>query len=191
VWAGLRPNHRRDIRRAEKLGVVVDDELPLDRFIDLNRKTFARQGREPLADEATIRRVDAACVANSGRRIFTGTGPDGAVHAAVYVAWWRDTAYFLMAGSEPDLRDSGAQILALWKAISFASTVVRRFDFEGSMLPQVERVFRGFGATQHPYFAINRAPPHPSSLKEHLKAALDFRVRQLARRLRGRRGEQA
>jgi hypothetical protein len=183
LWEAMRPHHRQALRKAERNGVRVIDDLDLDRFLELNRKTFARQGKEPLASDEMIRRIDAQCAAYADRRIFAGVGPDGAVHAAVYVAWTQGTAYYLMGGGEPDLRDSAAQLLALWEAIKSLSPVVRRFDFEGSMLPQVERVFRGFGATQRPYFAISKAPPPPASLKEHLDFAIRYRMRQVAQRL--------
>jgi hypothetical protein len=109
----------------------------------------------------------------------------GKVHAAVYIAWAGDTAYYLMGGSEPELRQSGAQVLALWEAISFAGTIAQRFDFEGSMLPQIERVFRGFGATQMPYFSISKFPPPPTTLKGFVKASLGHRWRDFRDRLAG------
>jgi hypothetical protein len=182
IWKGMRPNHRRDIRRAEKLGIRVNDDLSLEAFLGPYHQTFSRQGLAPLATDEVIRRLDAACLAHAGRRIFAGVDAEGRIHAAVYVAWWNGTAYYLMAGSDTELRDSGAQILALWEAIKFAATVARRFDFEGSMLPQVERAFRGFGATQTPYFAISKTPPPPSSLGGYLRYAVDFRLKTLQRR---------
>jgi hypothetical protein len=186
LWDGMRPNHRRDIRRAARLGIRIKDDLELPKFLELNRKTFARQGKQPLASDDVIYRVDTACRSNAGRKIFAGVDPQGKVHAAVYIAWAGDTAYYLMGGSEPELRQSGAQVLVLWEAISFAGSVAQRFDFEGSMLPQIERVFRGFGATQVPYFSISKFPPPPTTLSGFVKASLDHRWREMRRTLRER-----
>ncbi len=173
----MRPPNRRVIRKAQRLGIRIRDGLELPQFLDLNRKTFSRQNREPLTTDDVVTRMDEACLAHGGRRIFFGEDAQGRVHAAVYVAWADGTAYYLMGGSEPDLRDSGAQILAMWHAILFARTVATRFDFEGSMLPQVERVFRGFGARQLPYFTIVKTPPVPSTVSAVLKASAKFRMR--------------
>ena len=183
VWNCLRPNHRRDIRRAEKQGIRVKDDLELAQFLELNRKTFTRQGRQPLASDELIYRLDAACCSNAGRKIFAGVDSQGRVHAAVYIVWAGQTAYYLMGGSEPDLRASGAQMPALWEAIKFASSVVRRFDFEGSMLPHIEHTFRGFGAKQLPYFSISKLPPPQTSLRGFVKASLGFRWKKMRRRL--------
>lgn len=186
LWNGMRPNHRRDIRRSQRLGLSVTDTIDLSHFLDLNRKTFSRQGREPLAADEQISRMDAACLANAGRKIFAGVDRQGRVHAAVYIAWADNTAYYLMGGSEPELRDSGAQLLALWEAIKFAGSVAKRFDFEGTMLPQVERVFRGFGAKQLPYFSISKVPPVPTSLGGMLEASVKFRLRRMRKAVFGR-----
>jgi hypothetical protein len=175
LWRNMRGNTRQNIRKAQKLGITVRDDLDLAKFLELNRKTFLRQGKGPLASDELIYRLDQACWANAGRKIFAGVDPQGRVHGAVYVAWADDAAYYLMGGGEPELRESAAQILALWEAITFASSVAKRFDFEGSMLPQVERIFRGFGARQVPYFSISKLPPVPTSLKGFVKAAIKNR----------------
>ena len=175
LWNGMRTNHRRDVRRAKKRGIRIKDNLEIAKFLELNCKTFTRQGIHPVVNDGLIRRLDEACRVNAGRRIFAGVDSLGRVHAAVYIAWADNTAYYLMGGSDPALRDSGAHLLALWEAIIFASSVAKRFDFEGSMLPQIEHVFRGFGAKQWPYFSIMRVPPAPTSLNEFLKASIKFR----------------
>jgi hypothetical protein len=186
VWNGMRSNHRRDIRKATKSGIRIIDTLDMARFLELNRKTFTRQGREPLASDELILRLDRACSANAGRKIFAGVDSQGRIHAAVYIAWSNDTAYYLMGGSEPNLRKSGAQLLALWEAVIFASSVVKRFDFEGSMLHQVEHGFRGFGASQLPYSSITKVPPAPTSLSGFLRASIRFRWNRARRTIANR-----
>jgi hypothetical protein len=186
VWNGMRPNHRRDIRKATKSGIRIIDTLDTEAFLELNRKTFTRQGREPLASDELILRLDRACCANAGRKIFAGVDSEGRIHAAVYIAWANDTAYYLMGGSEPDLRKSGAQLLALWEAVIFASSVAKRFDFEGSMLRQVEHGFRRFGAKQVPYFSITKVPPVPTSLSGFLKASIQHRWNRARRTIASR-----
>lgn len=78
------------------------------------------------------------------------------MHAAAYIIWDENSAYYLMGGGNPELRTSGATSLVMWEAIKFASDVTKHFDFEGSMLEPVERFFRAFGAEQVPYFQISR-----------------------------------
>lgn len=155
VWAGFRENIRSDIRKAQKL-VAVRDDLGIEQFIQINRLTFTRQGRSlPYAAEL-VKRIDKACSERNARRIFFAQDADGRVHAAVYMVWDVNAAYYLMGGGDPELRRSGATSLLLWEAIKFASQVSRCFDFEGSMLEPIERFFRAFGGKQVPYFHLTK-----------------------------------
>ena len=112
LWKDMRPHHRRVIRKAEKLGVRIADDLELPQFIELNRKTFSRQGLTPVTGEDTIRRLDAACCANAGRKILGGVDSQGRIHAAVYIAWANDTAYCLMGGAS---RNCGRAARICWR----------------------------------------------------------------------------
>jgi hypothetical protein len=59
-----------------------------------------------------------------------------------------------MGGADPKLRSSGAQTLLLWELIQLSANLSRSFDFEGSMIENVEKSFRGFGARQYRYFRV-------------------------------------
>jgi hypothetical protein len=184
LWNNLRQKTRTEIRQAQKLGIQIKDDLDLGQFVDVIRKTFARQNRSPLGNDELVRRIDTACSQNAGRKIFAGVDLQGRVHAAVYVAWVGDQAYTLMGGGDPELRQSNAYRLVSWEAMVFASSIARRLDLVGSMLPQVEPVFRGFGARQVPYFSITKVPPAPTSLRAYLRRSLEFRWTQVRRKLR-------
>jgi len=62
--------------------------------------------------------------------------------------------YYLLAGSDGRTRHHGALALLIWEALRLASHLGVVFDFEGSMLPRVERMFRAFGAEQRPYLQL-------------------------------------
>jgi hypothetical protein len=155
VWSGLLVNIRTDIRKAQKQ-LRVRTDLGLDRFLEISALTFSRQGKKHPYPRDLVERVDAACAARAGRRMFFAEDARGRIHAAIYVIWDSRSAYYLMGGGDPALRNSGATSLVLWEAINFAATVTQQFDFEGSMLEPVERFFRAFGARQVQYFRVTR-----------------------------------
>ena len=72
------------------------------------------------------------------------------------MVWQPSSAWYLAGGGDPALRESGAHSLVLWEAIQAVRSHTNQFDFEGSMLPGVERFFREFGALQTPYYAITK-----------------------------------
>jgi hypothetical protein len=159
LWSGLRENIRTDIRKArDRLGVKVRRDLTVDDFLELSQKTFARQGLSPPYSPDLVRKLDAACVMQDCRAILIGEDAEGRRHAGAYIVWDNDTAYYLIGGGDPALRNSGAASLCLWEAIQLAAEKNLRFDFEGSMIEAVERHFRAFGGTLTPYFLVEKIP---------------------------------
>lgn len=155
ICSGFQNKIRTDIRKAKKLGVLVERSSDIDAFLDVNELTFQRQGTKLPYSRPYVKRLFTACQANEAGTIFLARGENGRVHAGSFLVWNDHCAYYLMGGGDPELRNSGATSLAMWHAIQFAATVSQIFDFEGSMIEPVERFFRGFGAVQTPYFAVS------------------------------------
>ena len=157
IWDGMLPKIRTDIKKAQnRFGLKVCTDLGIDTFLTINEKTFSKQGMQLPYSKNFVKRLDKACKEHNARKIFFAKDSDGRIHAAVYIVWDENSAYYLMGGSDPKLRNSGANSLCMWEAIKFASAVTQKFDFEGSMIESVERFFRAFGAKQVPYFHITK-----------------------------------
>ena len=157
LWDGMLSNIHTEIKKAQnrfRLQILTD--LGVGEFLAVNKLTFARQGMKRPYTQDFVRRLDHACKAHNVRKIFFAQDTEGRIHAAAYVVWDKNSAYYLMGGSDPGLRNSGANSLCMWEAIKFASTVTKKFDFEGSMIESVERFFRAFGARQTPYFHVSK-----------------------------------
>lgn len=157
LWEQMSPHIRRNITKAkEKYGIEVRRDVSADDFIRIYEMTFDRQGQKaPHAD--VLRRLIAVCRERGQGDIWGGySKEDNRLHAVAFVVWQEHSAYYLAGGGHPALRESGAHSLVLWEAIRELSALTSRFDFEGSMLPGVERFFREFGAVQTPFFTISR-----------------------------------
>ena len=87
--------------------------------------------------------------------IFEATDSDGNIHAMNFYIADNRSVYYLMSGADPDLRSSGAQNKIHWEAIKHFYGRVKYFDFEGSMIENVEANFRKFGGVQKQYFSIS------------------------------------
>ncbi|MCC7428259.1 MAG: GNAT family N-acetyltransferase [Alphaproteobacteria bacterium] len=169
ILAGMSQHRRRAIRQAEK-SLSVRDDLGIDAFAAIYRRTFARQGRTPKGAAEALARLDAAVAAHGERRILFATDTAGAVQAAAYLLFDRPAGigYYLLGGSDDRVREGGAASLVLWRAIeASAAAGMRIFDFEGSMVPGIEEFFRRFGARQTPYFMLR----HLNSRRARLAAA--------------------
>ena len=168
--AGLSTRFRRDIRLARQRVRVVHD-LPLATFYAVNRLSFVRQGLAVPYSEAQFRHHDAALAAQGARQLFFAIDDEDRVHSVAYLIWDATTAYYHLSGDDPALRTSGAGLLLVWEAIRYAREVLGLacFDFEGSMLPGVERIRVRFGAVQTPYFFVWKYNSRAFELLEKLK----------------------
>lgn len=154
VYGGMSDKTRNIIRKAERAGIQVEECDELQSVVPLFEMTWTRQGLAFPYDWEVMDRIDRGALANAGRKIFVAQDGAGRIHAGIYIVYTPQRAYYVMQGSDPELRSSGAPLLAHWHAIQFAATVSQRYDFVGSMLEEVEHVFRSFGAVQKPYFSI-------------------------------------
>ncbi|CBJ83425.1 conserved hypothetical protein [Xenorhabdus bovienii str. Jollieti] len=157
LWNGFQSNIRGYIRKAkERYELEIRTDLDIHEFLKLNNKVFERQNKTPPYEDNFVIDLDRVCSEKKSRKIFIAQDKLGRKHAGAYLIWDNNNAYYIMAGADPSLPNSGATSLCLWEAIKFASTVTKNFDFEGSMLEPVERFFRAFGAEQTPYFHISK-----------------------------------
>jgi hypothetical protein len=158
VWSGFSSNIRREIRKAEgRFGLRLRKSPTIDHLLDLAERTFRRQGRGLPYERSIVQRIEAACRERAQSRILIAEDAQGRAHAGCYLVWDSESAYYLLGGGDPELRNSGAMSLVMWEAIRFSAEVSDSFDFEGSMIESIERFFRAFGALQTPYFAISRS----------------------------------
>jgi Acetyltransferase (GNAT) domain len=155
IWSGMRSNIRREIRKAEKL-VAIRSDLGIDNFLPMVEMTFQRQGKNLPYKRELVYRLDTACATHGSRRMFFAEDATNRIHAAAYIVWDRNVAYYLMGGANPELRNSGAHSFVLWEAINFCASVTAAFDFEGSALRAVEPFFRAFGGRPLPCSIVRR-----------------------------------
>jgi hypothetical protein len=162
------------VRKAEKMLSVHKVEDP-EVMYGLIAKTFERQQMATPYDLSFFINLDRALAERRRRQILVAKDSTGAVHAGVYLVWDKHSAYYLAGGADPAFRDSGAKTLVLWEAIKSSAEFVDRFDFEGSMVENIEHFFSTFGARQKLIFSISKSAPATNGrlpLASRLKKAL-------------------
>jgi hypothetical protein len=184
IYNGMSAKTRNIIRKSQKAGIVVEECDNIETFLPLLRLTFARQDMQLPYSEDFVRRIDAACAARDARKMFAARDREGRIHAILYHVYDHKSMYYLMQGSDPALRSSGAALLVQWHAIQYAPTVTAVYDFEGSMVETIERVFRSFGAVQRPFYTIFKPVPD-TSFRGILRAVRNFARGAIARGIAG------
>lgn len=155
LWQNMESATRNLIRKAKKMVRISTEATPAELFAMIEL-SYARKGKRCPFQIQDLLAIDAVLVARNMRTIYKAADEEGNIHAACYVVWDKVMAHGLLSGLHPDFRQSGALYRIYWHAIKDAVKRNIGFDFEGSMHPPVERVFRSFGARRVPYLRVVR-----------------------------------
>ncbi len=150
-------NHakRKNIKKAEKL-LTVKFDLSAEEFYENHKMTLAQQKSTISYSFKSFKRLyDATYRHNAGKTIYA-IDEENNLHAALFVIWDKNSAYDLISTIDPTYRNSGAGTLLIKEILYFLSDKTKKFDFEGSMIENVEKSFRQFGTTQQAYFNISK-----------------------------------
>lgn len=146
------------IRKALKSGILVEDGSADDLNAMLHA-TFDRQGlAESAPSSSLVERVTAESTRRGRGELLAARDADGRLHAAGLFVHDARSTWYLSGGADAALRSSGAMSLLIWTAIEHAAGRGTAFDFEGSMLPSLERYFRSFGGTPAAYSVVRHTP---------------------------------
>ena len=146
---------RRRCKNAKDLGVKVFESDEVEKFYDLNKKTFKRKNMDVQYDLKFVKNLYSCCKINSSVKMFFAEH-DKRLIAANFVVYDNNTVYYIMGGIDEDKKDLGGMDIVLYESIKFALQSGRKFDFEGSMTESIEKYFRSFGAAQKQFFNISK-----------------------------------
>jgi len=155
LYKNISPEKRNDINRANSDNAVVREILDFNIVKSLVLKTFSRQ--EKKINEKYLDKILFE-FANENNSFAFATYIEGKPVSSVFCVFDRATAYYLLGGYDHESKHRGAGVIAMWEAIKHSKNIgLKSFDFEGSMVPQIERYFRSFGGILTPYFRITKA----------------------------------
>ncbi|MCS6917674.1 MAG: GNAT family N-acetyltransferase [Chitinophagales bacterium] len=168
---GFSEKIHREIARAEKR-YVVSLANDTDALFGLVSETLRRKKAFLNFSASYLRQLFAACQTHHAGAIWHAVTDDGKIHAAVFIVWDKEKAYYVIGGRSPGSGNSGAMSLLFWEVFKHLCGRTKVFDFEGSMLEGVGSYFRSFGARCVPYFSLRKTSHWLLRSKEALKYVL-------------------
>ncbi|UCG42180.1 MAG: GNAT family N-acetyltransferase [candidate division WOR-3 bacterium] len=155
ILAGMSESRRRNIGKARRDGLRAERTEVLSIVSSLVEATFARQGKH--ADSKYVKRILFSFARPDNSYAFV-VQSSGVPIAGSFVVHCAETAYYLLGGYDTRVKHHGAGALAMFESIRHAREIgLQTFDFEGSVVPAIERYFRGFGGRLTPRFRVSKA----------------------------------
>ncbi len=155
VWSDFNSNAKRNIKKAIRC-VTVSSEDSAEVLYDLFSRTMYNQGKRPGYPKRLLTELWREVKRRGKGEILIARDSANNPHSALLVVWHNDESYYLVGGTDPNLRNSGAMMLTMWTAIKRASLHSSVFDFEGSMQRGIDKFIRNFGALPSPYHQVTK-----------------------------------
>lgn len=153
IWKDMDQNTRNTIKKAENSDLKISRCFDIKKFYKFNTETFKRQNiKIPYSFEYVDKMYS---IFKDNIVIFKAVDPNNKIHAMNFYIRDKKSVYYLMSGTDNNFRNMGSQDLIQWEAVKFFSDKVEYFDFEGSMIENIESNFRKFGTVQKQYFNIS------------------------------------
>lgn len=150
LWANLDAKRRNRLRKAEHAGLSFN---PVSPTALLPLVTAHLKARNALHEHGVLRTL----LGNPPSTVHGfSVMRDDAVLSWCILNVGTDRAWYLMGGGSQEARGEAGS-WGIWQAILHCKSVgVRVFDFEGSMIPEVEHFFRSFGSQPVAHVRIDR-----------------------------------
>lgn len=147
---------RNQIKKAQKDNLKIIEENDFNVLINSVLCTFERKNK--ALDKLLLKKFIEITHSNNLLKIYTCINNNEKIASAGFLLS-NNKIYYLFSGFNPKMKHSGSIPLLIYYAIQEAQKQnIEIFDFEGSMLPDVEKSFREFGGDIIPYYSINKAP---------------------------------
>ncbi len=144
---------RRRIKKAKNLGIEVYEGEDIDKFYTLNLLTFKRKGLKIPYNLNFVKRVYFSLKEEGLVKLLFAKFKNKEI-ATAFLVEDENTVYYIMGGIDPSEKELGAMDLILYTSIEYALLKNKNFDFEGSMIENIEKYFRSFGSIQKSYYNI-------------------------------------
>jgi hypothetical protein len=178
---------RRNIRKADKSGVVIeevtDDPAFADEFYDQLRDVFAKQNLVPTYSIDRVRSL-IRNLAPAGRLLLLrARDPEGRCIATAVLPWYHRTMYFWGGASYREHQHLRPNEALIWHALRWAkSRGVTEFDFVGGNSYKAK-----YGTTEVPVpWARRSRSPLVAGLRDAAKEGFALKQRAVARLTRSR-----
>lgn len=153
---GYKSSVRNDIKVAQA-NCLLQEEKDAQVVLRLHEASLDRKGKKNNKQSRVLEALVKTCL-KKDQGFVLSIYKEATPVCSAFVVLDEKWAYLLALGLDKKNAPRGAIQYLLHACIRKAAQRVNQFDFEGSMLKEVEPVFRAFGAKRTPVVEVSRAP---------------------------------
>ena len=155
IWNRMSPKRRNDILKSEKDGVKIQ---LIKNVTDVQEIIFNTYYKKKLKFEPEILKNLFLKYFTNNNSFAYAAFKNTTLIAASLCLYDKNTAYYILGGIDGNNSCHSGGAVTLWNSIQHAQRLgLKWFDFEGSMVKDIEKYFRAFGGRLVPVFRISKA----------------------------------
>jgi hypothetical protein len=147
---------KRYVRKSLRQDLTISFDLSAMDFYKLHKNSLLKKGQDISYSFDLFSRIYETVYKNNCGRVIYAMDQENNLHCAKLFIYDRNSAYYLISGTDPDYKKSHCSTRLFFEALKYLSDKTKSFDFEGSMIESVEESYRKFGTVQIPYFRITK-----------------------------------
>lgn len=144
---------RNKINNAKKI-LKVEEKKDLTNFYKINKLSFERQNIEIPYSFEFFKNLFKECDKRNCCKLLFAVDSENNIHSVAMIVWDEESVYYLLNGTDPDFKQYQGNALLIDRSIEIAYELGKKFDFEGSVIKNIEQSFRQYGGIPKPYFRI-------------------------------------
>ena len=156
MLANMHEDSRRNITKAEKEISIADEPQAITELYNFQKATLDRKEVMIPYSLEEIQSLYKACKLRGCTALWVARKEEE-IQAILWNMWDKTRSYYLVGAKNPAVKDKRAMTALIWHAVKHCKNLGKAtFDFEGSMIPGVERFFRTFGTRRELYLVISK-----------------------------------
>jgi hypothetical protein len=153
IYSAFSQTLKRQLKQAEK-NVTISSSQDSKALYEALSQSLQKQKIKVPVSSKQLQEITGALEERQLGEILIAKDHQDKILASMLLAWDQNQAYCLLLGMNDDRKQNNAVKLLLSNSIKRAAERVDNYNFEGSMIRNVERVFRSFGGKRTAYYRI-------------------------------------
>ena len=175
VWENINHSTKRKILKCQnnyKVETINDFEI----FFKIIENNFIIKNKKNPYNYSIFKEIDKACKNNNSRIILAAFDESNIIQGVIYLLFDTNSMFYFSGGCDNKGFSDDVIKLLFWEAIKIANEKKLTFDFEGSMMKNIEFFFNSFGSIQKPYFAISKVNSRRLLINELIKSIIKTKL---------------